>query len=199
MPIPDRFAAASAEGLAQVARAGAAAAAGVEALERMAKPIRALAMDAVERAVPQLRRDFDEDNRCSRGVCELTAAERGAVVVSLFVSGSEVVIALTAKKLLGERKIPARVVSVPCFELLFARRRTSGPRSSARLASRSSPASARAGTRSSVRPASSWACTRSALTRPIHGRSGGEGRVDAFGLGPALCGKPIPLNRLEIQ
>jgi hypothetical protein len=34
----------------------------------MAKPIRALAMDAVKRAVPQLRRDFDEYNRCARGV-----------------------------------------------------------------------------------------------------------------------------------
>jgi len=40
--------------------------------------------------------------------------------VSLFASGSEVAIAVAAQKLLAERRIPARVVSVPCFELLLA-------------------------------------------------------------------------------
>jgi transketolase len=38
--------------------------------------------------------------------------------VSLFASGSEVAIAVEARKLLLERGVPARVVSVPCFELL---------------------------------------------------------------------------------
>ena len=58
MAIPDRFdrfAAASAEGLAQAAHARVAAAAGVEARiepDRMANAIRAPAMDTVERAVP---------------------------------------------------------------------------------------------------------------------------------------------------
>ena len=41
-------------------------------------------------------------------------------MVSLFATGSEVAIAVEAKKLLAARKISARVVSVPCFELLAA-------------------------------------------------------------------------------
>jgi transketolase len=70
--------------------------------------------------VPQLRQGFDEHNRCALGAYELIAAEDDAAAVSLFASGSEVAIAVAAKKLLGERKISARVVSVPCFELLCA-------------------------------------------------------------------------------
>ena len=70
--------------------------------------------------VPQLRRDFDEMNRCAFGAYELIAADDDSAVVSLFASGSEVAIAVEAKKLLAARKISARVVSVPCFELLFA-------------------------------------------------------------------------------
>ena len=41
-------------------------------------------------------------------------------MVSLFASGSEVAIAVAAQKLLAERRVSARVVSVPCFELLLA-------------------------------------------------------------------------------
>jgi transketolase len=40
--------------------------------------------------------------------------------VSLFATGSEVAIAIAAQKLLAERNIAARVVSVPCMELLLA-------------------------------------------------------------------------------
>ncbi len=71
-------------------------------------------------AVPQLRQEFDEKNRCAFGAYELSAADDNAAVVSLFATGSEVAIAVAAKKILAERRIPARVVSVPCFELLFA-------------------------------------------------------------------------------
>jgi transketolase len=70
--------------------------------------------------VPQLRQGFDERNRCALGAYELIAAEDDGAVVSLFATGSEVAIAVAAKKLLAERKISARVVSVPCFELLLA-------------------------------------------------------------------------------
>jgi transketolase len=70
--------------------------------------------------VPQLRQGFDEMNRCALGAYELAAAEDDSAVVSLFASGSEVAIAMEAKKLLDARKVSARVVSVPCFELLFA-------------------------------------------------------------------------------
>jgi transketolase len=70
--------------------------------------------------VPQLRKGFDERNRCAAGAYELFAADDDAAAVSLFATGSEVAIAVEAKKLLAARKISARVVSVPCFELLLA-------------------------------------------------------------------------------
>jgi len=70
--------------------------------------------------VPQLRQGYDEHNRCLTGAYELAAADDDAAVVSLFATGSEVAIAVEAKKLLAERKVSARVVSVPCFELLLA-------------------------------------------------------------------------------
>jgi transketolase len=69
--------------------------------------------------VPQLRQGFDARNRCARGAYELIAAD-GAPAVSLFATGSEVAVAVAAHKLLAERKISARVVSVPCFELFLA-------------------------------------------------------------------------------
>ena len=70
--------------------------------------------------VPQLRKGFDERNRCADGAYELIAAEDDAAVVSLFATGSEVALAVEAKAILAARKISARVVSVPCFELLLA-------------------------------------------------------------------------------
>ena len=70
--------------------------------------------------LPQLRLGFDEMNRCAQGAYEFSAAEDDSAVVSLFASGSEVSIAMEAKKLLTARKVSTRVVSVPCFELLFA-------------------------------------------------------------------------------
>jgi len=69
--------------------------------------------------VPQLRKGVDATNRCAAGAYELLPAE-GEAQVSLFASGSEVALAVEARKLLAERGIPARVVSVPCFELFFA-------------------------------------------------------------------------------
>ena len=70
--------------------------------------------------VPQLREGFDERNPCAAGAYEIRAADDDDAAVSLFASGSEVSIAVEAKTLLAERKVSARVVSVPCFELLFA-------------------------------------------------------------------------------
>jgi transketolase len=70
--------------------------------------------------LPQLRHGFDAHNRCATGAYELIAADDGAPSVSLFATGSEVAIAAEARKLLAGRKISARVVSVPCFELLLA-------------------------------------------------------------------------------
>jgi len=77
--------------------------------------------------LPQLRLGFDENNRCAAGAYELIAApppqageDKVEADVSLFASGSEVAIAVEAKKLLAARNISARVVSVPCFELVLA-------------------------------------------------------------------------------
>ena len=70
--------------------------------------------------VPQLRQGFEETNRCATGAYEIVPAEKEAEV-SLFATGSEVSIAVEARKLLRERGVSARVVSVPCFELLRAR------------------------------------------------------------------------------
>src|ERR1700751_5623718 len=66
--------------------------------------------------LPQLRGGFDADNRCAAGAYELVAAE-GKAAVSLFASGSEVPIAVEARKLLAEKGIAAAVVSAPCFDL----------------------------------------------------------------------------------
>src|SRR5208282_5634402 len=70
--------------------------------------------------LPQLRQGLDAGNRCAHGAYELIAAGGGKAAVSLFASGSEVAIAVAAQKLLAARKISARVVSVPCFELFLA-------------------------------------------------------------------------------
>ena len=70
--------------------------------------------------LPQVRQGVDAGNRCAHGAYELIAAEGGNPAVSLFASGSEVAIAVDAQKLLATQKVSARVVSVPCFELLLA-------------------------------------------------------------------------------
>jgi transketolase len=69
--------------------------------------------------VPQLRLGHDERNRCAAGAYEIVPAE-GAAMVSIFATGSEVAIAVEARKFLREKGVHARVVSVPCFELFFA-------------------------------------------------------------------------------
>jgi transketolase len=68
-------------------------------------------------ALPQLRRSLDGENKCAAGAYEISPAT-GAAQVSLFATGSEVSLAVAAQKLLADKGVPARVVSVPCFELL---------------------------------------------------------------------------------
>jgi transketolase len=69
--------------------------------------------------LPQLRKTYDAENRCAAGAYEISPAD-GAADVSLFASGSEVSLAVEAQTILKERGVAARVVSVPCFELLEA-------------------------------------------------------------------------------
>jgi transketolase len=68
--------------------------------------------------LPQLRNRFDEENICAQGAYELAAPD-GRADVSIFATGSEVSIAVDAARLLADKGVPARVVSVPCFELFF--------------------------------------------------------------------------------
>jgi transketolase len=77
--------------------------------------------------LPQLRRDADAANRCASGAYEISAAQ-GEARVSLFATGSEVSLAVEAQKLLQARGVLARVVSVPCFELLRAQPTTTRTR-----------------------------------------------------------------------
>ena len=69
--------------------------------------------------LPAVRTVYDEENMCAYGAYELATASDEAKV-TIFASGSEVEIALAARKTLEEMGHPTRVVSVPCFEL-FAR------------------------------------------------------------------------------
>jgi transketolase len=73
--------------------------------------------------LPQLRRTFDERNKCVAGAYEISKAEGKAqekAQVSIFATGSEVSIAVEGQKLLAAQGVQARVVSVPCFELFLA-------------------------------------------------------------------------------
>lgn len=69
--------------------------------------------------VPQLRKSYDTQNRCAAGAYEISPAQ-GTAQVSIFATGSEVSVAVDAQKLLAAQGVAARVVSVPCFELLFS-------------------------------------------------------------------------------
>ena len=70
--------------------------------------------------LPQLRRTLDERNNCVAGAYEIAPAE-GKAQVSIFATGSEVVDrGRGAEAARPRRASPARVVSVPCFELFLA-------------------------------------------------------------------------------
>ncbi len=75
------------------------------------------AMALTRQNLPQLRKEAPGENKCANGAYEIIPAQ-GEAKVSLFASGSEVAIAADAAKLLAAKGVAARVVSVPCFELL---------------------------------------------------------------------------------
>lgn len=68
-------------------------------------------------AVPTLRHTHIEENQCSRGAYVLADAQGGERRVTIFATGSEVSVALNARKLLQAQEIPTTVVSVPSWEL----------------------------------------------------------------------------------
>jgi transketolase len=61
------------------------------------------------------RLDYVGENLCARGAYELRSADNAKVTI--FVSGSEVELAVKAAEVLNGKGIAARIVSVPCFEL----------------------------------------------------------------------------------
>ena len=68
-------------------------------------------------ALPLLRSDGDDENRCARGAYRMAEAEGGAAQVTLFATGSEVAIAMGAREKLQADGVPTSVVSVPSWEL----------------------------------------------------------------------------------
>jgi transketolase len=70
-------------------------------------------------ATPALRDDASV-NLSARGAYELLSAEGGPAKVALIATGTEVALAVEARKLLQAEGIPTRVVSAPCFELFDA-------------------------------------------------------------------------------
>jgi transketolase len=66
--------------------------------------------------LPQLRKTYTTRNLSALGAYELVPAE-GKAAVSLFASGSEVALAIEARRLLAAQGIDARVVSVPSHDL----------------------------------------------------------------------------------
>ncbi len=86
------------------------------ALERLEGPT-VLALS--RQNLPQLRTDATAKNRSATGGYELLPAEGGKAQVSLFATGSEVELVVAARKLLADKGVRARVVSVPSLELLL--------------------------------------------------------------------------------
>jgi transketolase len=70
--------------------------------------------------LPQQRNVLDAENICAAGAYELLPADNGEALVSIFASGSEVAIAAEARKVLATHGVAARVVSVPCLDILLA-------------------------------------------------------------------------------
>lgn len=66
--------------------------------------------------LPAVRTEYVEENLCGYGAYELATAD-GDAEVTIFATGSEIEIALDARKLLQAAGHPTRVVSVPAFEL----------------------------------------------------------------------------------
>jgi len=68
--------------------------------------------------LPALRRAHVSENLCAMGAYEISPTA-GKAAVSLFASGSEVSIAVAAQKILADKGVAARVVSVPCMDLFL--------------------------------------------------------------------------------
>ncbi|WP_075216131.1 transketolase family protein [Mongoliimonas terrestris] len=70
--------------------------------------------------LPLVRRDGGAENRSARGAYVLSLETGGYRRVTLMATGSEVAIALEARRILQGEGIPTAVVSMPCWELFEA-------------------------------------------------------------------------------
>lgn len=68
-------------------------------------------------ALPRVRADDGAENLCRRGAYVLAEAQGGARAVTLLATGSEVAIAVQARRALQAEGVPTAVVSMPCWEL----------------------------------------------------------------------------------
>jgi len=83
------------------------------ALEARDQPV---ALVMTREAVPPVRTQGGVENRCRRGAYVLQEAT-GSVRVTLLATGSEVWVAVGARRILEARGIATRIVSMPCLEL----------------------------------------------------------------------------------
>jgi len=70
---------------------------------------------------PAVRLKPEAENLSAKGAYEIAAAS-GPATVSLFASGTEVAIAMSARDLLEAEGVPTRVVSTPCWDLFEAQK-----------------------------------------------------------------------------
>jgi transketolase len=72
-------------------------------------------------ALPRVRDDDSNENLCRRGAYIVAQADAGARrAVTLLATGSEVAVALHARRVLQAEGVPTAVVSMPCWELFEA-------------------------------------------------------------------------------
>ena len=81
-------------------------------------PRRAALIALSRQPMPLLRRETSSENRCAKGGYVLQEAEGGPRRLTIMATGSELQLAVEARKVLQAEGIPTAVVSVPC-RLLF--------------------------------------------------------------------------------
>ena len=97
---------------------------GVEAAECWAAALQTRTTPSVmalsRQKAPAVRIAPAAENLSARGAYELRPATGGAAQATIFASGTEVAVALSARELLEAGGVPTRVVSTPCWELFEA-------------------------------------------------------------------------------
>ena len=68
-------------------------------------------------ALPLVRREYSAEPLSQRGAYVLEGAEGGPRVVTLLATGSEVALAVEARRQLQDEGIATAVVSMPCWEI----------------------------------------------------------------------------------